>query len=96
VLDQTLEALIESLAAMPGWIKPVPAGVSLDLALLLDKFQGLLEDSSAEAGDLLAQIDSQLGGDEPKNRFQTISDLVEDYEYEEALDLLGQLRNKLN
>jgi hypothetical protein len=81
---------------MPGWIKPVPAGVSLDLALLLDKFQGLLEDSSAEAGDLLAQIDSQLGGDKPKNRFQTISDLVEDYEYEEALDLLGQLRNKLN
>jgi signal transduction histidine kinase/CheY-like chemotaxis protein len=96
VLDQTLEALVESLAAMPGWIKPVPAGASLDLAPLLDKFQGLLEDSSAEAGDLLPQIESRLEDDEPKRRFQTISDLVEDYEYEEALDLLGQLRNKLD
>jgi hypothetical protein len=74
----------------------VPAGASLDLAPLLDKFQGLLEDSSAEAGDLLPQIESRLEDDEPKRRFQTISDLVEDYEYEEALDLLGQLRNKLD
>ncbi len=95
-LDRTLSILIESLSAVTVSNKPARADTAIraahDLVPLLDKLQALLEESDAEAIDLVTQIESQLKDDESRDRMQAIGDHIDDFEFDEALELLSALR----
>jgi CheY-like chemotaxis protein len=98
-LDRPLGALFESLSSLPILQEParaprtVPAAESL--FSLLDRLQTLLEENDAEAGDLVAEIESQLEDGELRRRMQPIRHLIDDFELDDALDQLGELRAAL-
>ena len=51
-----------------------------------------LEESDAEAGDLVAQIEARHGDDEFRGGVQAISQCIDDFEFDLALELLAKLR----
>jgi PAS domain S-box-containing protein len=63
-----------------------------ELPALLDRLQRLLEDNDAEAGDLAERIAAQLADEEMRRRIQPIFALIEDFKFDEAVELLVKLR----
>jgi HPt (histidine-containing phosphotransfer) domain-containing protein len=66
-----------------------------ELRARLDRLQALLKDNDAEAGDLAEQIASQLADEETRRRIQPICALIEDFEFEDAVELLVKFRAAL-
>ncbi len=68
----------------------IPAALG-HLAMLAD----LLDADNAEAEEMLPRIHQALGGLDPDGLFASLKELIEDVEYDEALAVLGQLRDRL-
>jgi signal transduction histidine kinase/DNA-binding response OmpR family regulator/HPt (histidine-containing phosphotransfer) domain-containing protein len=92
-LDQTLATLIESLSMAPssnGSTGETIATDSADLKPLLGQLEQLLKASDTEAETLVVQIESRLEDGELKSRLQRIAKHIDDYDFENALKLLGE------
>jgi hypothetical protein len=59
---------------------------------MLDRLHVLLEENDAEAGDLVARIVAQFEDGDSRRQMQTLSDHIDDFEFDEALALLDGLR----
>jgi signal transduction histidine kinase/CheY-like chemotaxis protein/CHASE3 domain sensor protein len=92
-LDQTLATLIEILPVIPSSTGPTQEGtatIAADLEPQLGRLEQLLQESDTKAADLVMQIESQLEDGELKNRLQKIANHIDDYDFENALKLLGE------
>jgi len=95
-LDRPLGALIETLSSEKISQEPANDRGPLppsDLIPLLDRLQVLLEENDAEAGDLVAQIESSVTDDQLGSRIQAISGYIDDFEFDDAQQLLKELRD---
>jgi HPt (histidine-containing phosphotransfer) domain-containing protein len=98
-LERTLGNLITSLSSAS--LATTPAGdraivqAHVNLIPLLDRLERLLQASDVEASDVAAQIDSQLEDGVPEKHLQAIRGRIDDFEFEDALVLLGELRDML-
>ena len=95
-LEETLAALIEDLSVVTVPASPPRAGATSqttpDLSPLLESLQRLLEEGDCEAEVLVEQIQSQLEDGEARTRIQAIGDHIDDFEFDEALELLNALK----
>ena len=97
-LEQTLNALIDSLASLaspatqPAAVQPPATATDEALIEMLDRLQALLEDSDAEAGELMPRIEAQCGDEDSRRQVQALSVYIDDFEFDEALALLDELR----
>jgi CheY-like chemotaxis protein len=94
-LEQALSALIAGLASLatPAPAAQTPGTVSAEaLRDLLDRLQALLEDSDADAAELLPAIEAQCGDADSRQQIQAISAHIDDFEFDQALALLDGLR----
>ena len=97
-LQQTMTTLLASLSVITHSQEPAAEGTAInaaELTPLLNTLQQLLEERNAAAVGLVAQIEPQLHDTDLKNRMQTISERINDFEFEDALQLLGELRGTL-
>jgi CheY-like chemotaxis protein len=97
-LQQTMTTLLASLSVITHSQEPAAKGTAInaaELTPLLNTLQQLLEERNAAAVGLVAQIEPQLHDTDLKNRMQTISERINDFEFEDALQLLGELRGTL-
>jgi signal transduction histidine kinase/DNA-binding response OmpR family regulator/HPt (histidine-containing phosphotransfer) domain-containing protein len=96
LLEQALGILIDGLASVPVLRNPVGQGTvpasSEGLMEMLDRLHVLLEENDAEAGDLVARIVAQFEDGDSRRQMQTLSDHIDDFEFDEALALLDGLR----
>jgi CheY-like chemotaxis protein/uncharacterized protein YqgV (UPF0045/DUF77 family) len=98
-LEQTLRLLI---AGMPSSQQPTATAegvtaVSADeLVSLLDRLQTLLEQSDAEALDVVEEIASHVTETDLRERIKAIGRLIDDFEFDEALESLEELRETFN
>jgi PAS domain S-box-containing protein len=100
-LERPLALLIEALSSsLPIADEPTrgrDARVDAEALIpLLDRLAMLLEENDTEAADLVEEIGSGLGDGELRGRIQPISERVENYEFDDALRLLGELRESLS
>jgi len=70
----------------------VADGRSLDLSPALDRLQVLLQDYDGEAGDLVAELQSQTVHTALARPMRAIAGCVDNFEFDEALELLSALR----
>ncbi|MEG3637829.1 transporter substrate-binding domain-containing protein [Magnetococcus sp. PR-3] len=63
---------------------------------LLDKLSGLLEDDDTEAADLVEQLIPLLKGSESAQTLAGIEDLISDYAFEEAVELVIKINQQLD
>jgi PAS domain S-box-containing protein len=98
-LEQTLRLLI---AGLPSSQQPTATAegvtaVSADeLVSLLDRLQALLEQSDAEALDVVEEIASHVTETHLRERIKAIGRLIDDFEFDEALESLEELRETFN
>ncbi len=95
-LDQALDSLIAGLSSLTAQKETAPEGLTLraatDLTSLFDGLQAKLGNYDAEAGELAAQLHSQLEESELRQGLETIREYIDDFEYDEAVELLAKLR----
>jgi hypothetical protein len=98
-LEQTLRLLI---AGMPSSQQPTATAEGLtavsadELVSLLDRLQALLEQSDAEALDVVEEIASHVTETHLRERIKAIGRLIDDFEFDEALESLEELRETFN
>ena len=98
-LEQPLGVLIERLASvlvlqkLAGVDEALPS--SENLLPLLDRLEMLLNENDAAAGELVAHIELQLQDGELRRHIQPIIDRIDDFEFEDALELLQGFRSLL-
>jgi CheY-like chemotaxis protein len=99
-LEQTLSALIKG---MPVSQEPetlertaTKAMSAEELDPRLDRLQALLEDSDAEALDVVDEIASRVDNRVSRERIRDIGQRIDDFEFEEALELLHRLREDIS
>jgi CheY-like chemotaxis protein len=73
-----------------------PNGETPDLLPALDRLQTLLEESDGEASDLISEIESQGANTAFARAIREIGDRIDDFEFDEALELLNALREAMN
>jgi HPt (histidine-containing phosphotransfer) domain-containing protein len=95
-LERILGDLVEKLASLttdpdtPG-VAP-PKGDAPDLLPELDRLEALLEDSDGEAGDLVSDLQAPMTYTEYAEPMRAIADRIDNFEFDEALELLNPLR----
>jgi len=98
-LERILGELVESLTSLTAAPDTAgaapPQGEAADLLPELDRLRALLEDSDGEAGDLVAELESQVAHTEFAQPMRAIGERVDDFEYDEALEFLNALRDAL-
>ncbi|NEX18466.1 MAG: hypothetical protein C1943_18160 [Halochromatium sp.] len=99
-VEQQLAPLLRALAAAEPAPSSVPAdsGVPTDpavLAPLLDQLEGLLADDDADAVMVLEELRPLLAGTPQEHAARQVAKAVERYEFDEALEMLGDLRQSL-
>ena len=98
LLEQTLAVLIDGLTSVPTQTAVRPTGDLPDfkgLPPMLDRLRALLEDNDADAGDLVAGIEARIEDGDPRSQMQAISNHIDDFEFDEALERLDRLRATL-
>jgi signal transduction histidine kinase/CheY-like chemotaxis protein len=99
-LDQALSIVLngmdvlqaESDAATP----PAEVVRSHDLGPLFEKLREMLEEGDAQAADILKDIRAQLRAPEAEPLLQELGDLINDFEFDDALERLKALENTLS
>jgi CheY-like chemotaxis protein len=91
ILSELVESLTSHTAAPDTAGPPPPGGKAPDLLPALDRIRTLLEDSDGEAGDLFAELESQVANTELGEPMRAIGERLDDFEFDEALELLNAL-----
>ena len=95
-LEGSLAGLLECLASVTASQDNAGAapgtGEIRDLAPQLARLQALLEDYDSEAGDLVSEIESVVARTEFERRVREMGERSDDFEFDEALVLLKELR----
>ncbi|MFA7239510.1 MAG: response regulator [Sulfuricellaceae bacterium] len=88
-----------SLDALPAEEQPSAAATrtmgAAEIAPLLERLAALLNDDDATAGDALLELRNAISNPNLAPLLGKIGDLIEDVEFEKALDLLAELRQAL-
>ena len=95
-LERILADLVEKLESVRTYPNTQevssPEGDAPDLLRELDRLEALLEDSDSEAGDLVAELRSKVANTEFAESMRAIADRIDDFDFDEALELLNPLR----
>ncbi len=99
-LERRLGELIASLASIKAASttneKTLRKVSTTDLLPTLDRLQVLLEESDGEAGALVAELESQAAQTEFAQPIREMSECIDDFEHDEALERLHTLRETIN
>ncbi len=83
---------LTSLTAAPDAAGTATAGIEIsDLLPELDRLKALLEDYDGAASDLVSEIESRLAHTELVQPIRALAERIDDYEFDEALELLNDL-----
>jgi CheY-like chemotaxis protein len=105
-LETLLPPILTELEVVLGGIRELKAGEkkkegahsaksSMDLGELQSKFdqlRALLEDSDSEAIDFISELATKLEGSEIAAKLEPLSELIANFEFDEALDALKDLK----
>ncbi len=92
ILGELVASLISLTAARNTSGGAPGKGSACDLLPALDRLEALLEDSDGEAGDLIAELQSQVANTEFAESMRAIADRIDDFDFDEALELLNLLK----
>jgi len=79
-----------------GAASTAPAVSVEELLPLLDRLQALLAEYNAEAVDVVEEIEERVTTGATRRSLRKIGECVDDFEFEEALELLRTLREELS
>jgi CheY-like chemotaxis protein/HPt (histidine-containing phosphotransfer) domain-containing protein len=97
-LETELGVLLANIPAWSGSPVEKTEGAQLsesELSVLMDQLEHLLADYDAEAINLVAKIASRMSRGTHQGRMQEIGERIEDFEFDEAGQLLADLRRDL-
>ncbi len=98
-LQWSLDRLVESLATLAGGggaaAQPPQQEEAPDVLPLLDRLQTLLQEYDGEAGEVIAEVESQVARTELARPVRALAERIDEYEFDEALELVNDLREKI-